>query len=310
MKPPRTHRQSASTSGLTLIELLVVLTLIALTSTIALRSVSNRVLDNQYDVNIELLEDIEQAILGTEDLEGFVGDIGRLPLAQGNDAETQLAELWEQGSLPAYTITSPSGDPTIRMGTGWRGPYLVLGVNQDRLLDGFSNSFLFFENDGSPAGNGDRIEIIQSAGANGTVASSDTNFEQDLEILFEADEDALGTDTPDEDTNNWEHTFTVTVEGSPLELPADNTIIVRVYGPDGNGNIHTVQQAAPQTATSLTPSLTFTFTDIPVGHKIVKAYQTSTASPGAQDTISSARESAARRIRVHSRMVDPTLEVF
>ena len=63
------------TRGLTLVELLVVLSIVAVLSTVALRSVVGTFEQNNYDANISQLEQIELAVLGGDETAGFLGDI-------------------------------------------------------------------------------------------------------------------------------------------------------------------------------------------------------------------------------------------
>ncbi|HRQ88332.1 MAG TPA: prepilin-type N-terminal cleavage/methylation domain-containing protein, partial [Bacteroidia bacterium] len=156
-----------SQGGLTLVELLVVLSLVAVLSTVALRSVSDTVVEKRYDANLQQLEEIKLAVLGDKDRAGFLGDIGRLPVARGSVDVEQLVELWDKNAAPFedYAIRTPAGDGEVRLGTGWRGPYLNLGINRRSLTDGFGEPYRLWKADGTTAGDGEIVAIVQSLGA-------------------------------------------------------------------------------------------------------------------------------------------------
>lgn len=280
---PKTMREA----GLTLVELLVVLSILAVLSTVALRGVVGTFEENNYDANISQMEQIELAILGNDETSGFLGDIGRLPEAVGDAGSTnleQLAELWDQtvSSFPDFAINTPTGDSEIRLGTGWRGPYLNLGINRTDLTDGFANRFLLFQADGIVSDDTDTIAIIQSLGSGGT--SGGTGYEEDLEVVFQADAGAVSAGLADAVTNVWQTDVEVTVQrdGSAIEVGDGANLIVRAYGADGSGGLHTVLEEKV-TLTTNVPSQTFTFSNLPFGVKVLRAYQ-ETTDPLTKDT--------------------------
>jgi len=289
-------------TGLTLVELLVVLSIVAVLSTVALRSVTGVIEEKTYDANVSQLEELRAAVLGDSTSGGFLGDIGRLPVVRGTIAEEQLAELWSQsaGGFSAYTIASPSGDSDVRLGTGWRGPYLDLGINRSDLTDAFANAFLLYQADGSTAGDGDGVRIIQSLGAGATAGG--TGFDEDLELVLEADAGAVTAGLSDAVANDWQSDVEVIIErdGSPIESADGENLIVRAYGADGSGGVHTVVEAKA-VLTADTPSGTFTLLDLPHGSKILRAYQDAT-DPATKDTliatVSPERKSPATHIVV------------
>ncbi|MEM9399243.1 MAG: prepilin-type N-terminal cleavage/methylation domain-containing protein, partial [Verrucomicrobiota bacterium] len=152
--------------GLTLVELLVVLSVVAVVSTVAMRSLVGQLDQTNYDANLSQLSEIEFAVLGDEETASFVGDIGRLPQVIGTDPETQLAELWQIESLSAYSINTPTGDSEIRLGTGWRGPYLNLGLTRTEITDGFGFDFVLTQTTIDMV---DVITAVESLGLSGTV---------------------------------------------------------------------------------------------------------------------------------------------
>lgn len=290
-KTNRTH-----ISGLTLVELLVVLSILAVLSTVALRSVVGNFEQTNYDANVSQLEQIELAILGGDDFSGFVGDIGRLPIARGSDATTQLAELWDQNVATAagisrFAVNSAPGDNEVRLGTGWRGPYLNLGLNRDDLTDSFANAFLLYESDGSQVANTETVSIIQSFGANGTTQTapddSETSYEEDFEVIFEAD--AVLANIADVAQNHWQSDLTVSVIADPAPIERENSgiaesVVVRIYGADASGDLVTLEQVEISIPSTGTPNVTVvldgdddaavdTGAGLPLGQKVIRAYR-------------------------------------
>ncbi len=291
--PHRAHR-----SGLTLIELLVVLSIIAVLSTVAMRSVVGRLEQQNYDANVNQLEEIEKAVLGDGDDAGFLGDIGRLPQAVGINPLTQLEELWAQGGLPDYEINTPTGDAEIRLGTGWRGPYLHLGLTRDNVSDGFGNPFGLYEANGDLANNpGETIAIIQSLGLSMTIAG--TGYEEDVETVFEADAAAVTAGVVDTVDDRWRQDVTVNVvsDSGQIQEADGRYVIVRVYGADGGGEAHTIRQEpydfdSPSQSPPLpteTPDKALTLQNLPIGALVFRAYQlgeeTDASPPAAQDEV-------------------------
>lgn len=255
-------------AGLTLVELLVVLSVIAVLSTVALRSLVGNLEEANYDANLLQLQQLELAVIGENRQDGFVRDIGRLPQAIGDaeyDPDTrsgnlliQLGELWDQGILPVYAINQAVGlDSEVSLGTGWRGPYLSLGVDRDDLTDSFANPFVAYQADGTLSDDTDPIAIIQSFGSNGfsqfgTTGDvevfpepSDASYERDLEIVFESDANAVAANLAGTVTNRWQTLIDpVEVEradGANLNTADGRFLVLRVYGPQ-NGLLVTLFQ--------------------------------------------------------------------
>jgi len=298
MKPDTQMPSNGSArAGLTLIELLVVLSILAVLSTVALRSVGQITEEKRYDVNISQLTEIEQAVLGDGDTVGFIGDIGRLPVAQGSILEEQLGELWNGGSLPAYSIQTPSGDSEVRLGVGWRGPYLNLGVNRVELTDGFGQALRHFEADGDPATSGESIAILQSLGVDGVAGGTGVN--EDTAMVLEARPGAVTAGLSVTEVSASEAVAVIVQNDAGNILESDGRfILVRAYGAnflaDGSGGLETLAQATfdfddsgdnPGGATEFA-SLSFTVSDLPFGPKIFRAYQVDDSTlPGAADDL-------------------------
>lgn len=270
------RREAAATprAGLTLLELLVVLGIIAVIAGVAMRSVSGTFDQSRYEANITQLDAIEAAILEPS---GFLHDIGRLPEAQGTEARTQLSELWEPGGLPSFTIANAPGDPEVQMGVGWRGPYLRLGLGRNDLRDAFGRDFDLFSADGSPLGAGVEVGILRSRGADGQIGGAD--FDADLLLVLAAETPAVTAGLADDETDRSVGDLVVRVHrdtlGEPAQVGEGNRVLVRVYGP-AEGTLSTL---GAHTFTVGSPAIfQHVFTGLPLGPKIVRAYQADAAN--------------------------------
>jgi prepilin-type N-terminal cleavage/methylation domain-containing protein len=147
-------RPSSSLAGFTLIEMIIVIAILAVVAG-AMAPLAVRAIDSsRQDVTVKRQQLIYQKIFGDSSApgSGFLSDIGRLP--NGN-----LTELATMGSLPPYTIQP------CNMGVGWRGPYLLEGVNAaGQPLDGWGTPMDLF--------NGQ----IRSAGPDRTMGTSQDNL--------------------------------------------------------------------------------------------------------------------------------------
>ncbi len=122
--PQSRHRSSA---GFTLIEVIIVIAILGVLAG-AMAPLAVRMVDStRQDRTVQRQQLIYTAILGIPSApgSGFLSDVGRLP-------GTNLTELAVAGALPSYSM-QPCG-----VGMGWRGPYLLEGVDASgRPLDGW-----------------------------------------------------------------------------------------------------------------------------------------------------------------------------
>jgi hypothetical protein len=127
-------RRDMHSSGFSLIEVIVIIAILAVVAG-AMAPLAVRVIDSScQDLTLKRQQAIYQAILGdpTTPGYGFLSDIGRLPGAN-------LTELAVQGTLPLYSIQ------TCGVGMGWRGPYVLDGVNAaGQILDGWGTPMDLF----------------------------------------------------------------------------------------------------------------------------------------------------------------------
>lgn len=318
------HRPVIHASGLTLLELLVVLSILAVLSTVALTSSSGIADQARYEATQRTLENIREAVLGPANLRdtdgtllytGFVADTGRLPRAVAEivDGGTvlTLAELFEQPAgmaayqvLPAirmYCTPSTEADAedpvppdevsedTVRLGVGWRGPYMRLApgnflpqdgwgaqlVTPVGVVPGFPNNCLL--NGILPAAEGAPIDRIISYGRDGAPNGVD---------MYDAD-------LPSESlASQYEAELTVQVQlrddmNDPFLPESGESVKVRLFSPDPvNGRIRVAVRSIEfddmDADVSNDPSseVTFSFTEVSngsgiplsIGPRAIKAY--------------------------------------
>ena len=122
--PQRPHSPPA---GFTLIEVIIVIAILAVVAG-AMAPLAVRTIDSaRQDLTLKRQQSVYRAIFGDPSApgSGFLSDIGQLP-------STNLTELAVAGALPLYSI-QPCG-----VGMGWRGPYLLEGVDTTgQPLDGW-----------------------------------------------------------------------------------------------------------------------------------------------------------------------------
>ena len=149
------NRPALRRAGFTLIEMVVVLLILSLLTVAAVQSLSPVADQARYEATSRTLTQLNEAMLGADGLRqsdgtplitGFVADVGRVPVLQGADAETQLSELWDATSTLATTFPfqtrsglAPYND--VSLPCGWRGPYLRFGVGVIDLRDGWGTAF-------------------------------------------------------------------------------------------------------------------------------------------------------------------------
>ncbi|HSJ03781.1 MAG TPA: prepilin-type N-terminal cleavage/methylation domain-containing protein, partial [Verrucomicrobium sp.] len=157
-------RNRSHPAAFTLMELVVVLAILAVVTSLAVRSVDRVEDQGRYEANLRIMQEIETAVLGSPDdraldgtrvLSGFVADMGRLPRTveetvhiSGIEAEAlTLRELWDwppagkkydvrKASLTNLAVEDPVHvDEQVYVPGGWRGPYLRLPMEETALRD-------------------------------------------------------------------------------------------------------------------------------------------------------------------------------
>ncbi len=145
------------------------------------------------------------------------------------------------------------------------------------------------------------IEIIRSRGRD-NLSLTGTDYDADLDIAFRADEtDVLGGLTASE-VNLLEGPLEVRVYYDTLhEDPSSDHgdyVTVRVYGPE-NGDVVTVDSQEFELSTLTEPSVHAIFENLPIGPKVVRAYQSSGSTSDKEAPITASARSTARRVVVN-----------
>ncbi len=276
-------------SGFTLLELLVVLVILAAVTTLAFRSLDEVQDQQRYESSRALLEELDQAVLGNEQMAGFVSDMGRLPQTVLRGGELTLAELWQQGLLPPWDVRSHVLDPEVLLPTGWRGPYLTLPLDAANVFDGWGNPMrslpeaspanptttgyhrLRDENDAAIITAGQPISILRHLGANGAFGPADLGVDRDLGITFASTTPPL---------NRFGASVKATVQvlmndGSPAAISPTDQVYVRVFTPNPMDvtQLLVVSDKAAQAASVTIPAAAGDYlTGLTIGARVIRAY--------------------------------------
>lgn len=171
------------TAGLTLLELVVVLGILAVLSTIAVRSLGPIADQSRYEQTQLVLNSLRQAIAGSQEISGrtlvtsvsgFAPDTGAYP----PDLESLLirpAGVIER-SLQAFDSDRDLIDD-IQLTSGWNGPYLTLGAGTDSILDGWGAEPTLILNSGN-------LEIL-SMGSDGDSIPPEEGYRKDLIVTIQ-----------------------------------------------------------------------------------------------------------------------------
>lgn len=283
-------------AGMTLLELTVVLAILAIVTSIAVASFTAVEDQSRFESTARQFDQVEFAVLGDKtlrtpdnqpQLNGFVADIGRLPLLSSTLQPTlQPEELWinpnglapymlraaTYNATPAVSNISSAykwngtlfavesdasgyADPEVFLATGWRGDYLRLSPGATGLADGWGNSIGYFQSDlTTPAAASEELAVLRTLGSNNAVGGSSLQeADRDLRFRTTTDNRALGS----------------------LNISFDSSITavtqVRAYSADpttGKIRVYVYEVSSPTMAP---------FAGIPIGPKVVRAYNGTTA---------------------------------
>ena len=199
--------------GFTLLELVVVIAVMAVLSTVALRSLTGVASQSRFEATQRTLEQIHEAILGaaydrqpdgTLISGGFVADVGRPPRT--------LDELINPPvGIPSFDVGRSATDTEVLVAGGWRGPYLRLPMGATNLCDGWATALVETRN---AAG---FVETVSSYGADGLPGG--TGYDLDLSSSV----------TPADYTASLAGLVTVDVSNA-----LNGTVTLIVYGPGTN----------------------------------------------------------------------------
>jgi prepilin-type N-terminal cleavage/methylation domain-containing protein len=105
-------------AGFTLIEMIIAIAILSIMAGAMAPMAVQMIGNSRREATLKRQQSVYQAIWGDPELHGtgFLSDIGRIP----NGALTELAV---RGNLPSYAVQA------CGVGMGWRGPYLLDGVD-------------------------------------------------------------------------------------------------------------------------------------------------------------------------------------
>ena len=190
--------------GFTLIELIVVLLILAVITHLSVQEMSKVKDSRLHESANRQMQSIKDAVWknnGNQKPSGFLADLGRLPCAkeitqithQNYRTSLTLEELWQKPSnvnIFAFRYAVESNlvvraedkieliDKTIRIGCGWRGPYLKAPSNHVNLSDPWGNPMenkdlagydRLFNSKGEAARAGDEVFSIRHLGSDGRL---------------------------------------------------------------------------------------------------------------------------------------------
>ncbi len=271
--------------GLTLFELVIVLAILAAMAAAASVATDRMLLRRRNEVTDNTLAAFRNSLLGrfgrvdqiagistaqsATEVDGFIADVGRLPVAVGADPELQLSELWvNPNGIETYGLKTAAGDPEVTLACGWRGPYLDLAIGSARLKDGYGRSLVVLAADATGiakvAASGETIMGLSSLGSDGAtgVTSTELPLGEDRTVWLGDSMTMIKSD------------LTVSVfesdgAGGRLSPTQSGSLMVRLYLPDASNGGLTWQQS-PVIATP--GAAAFSFPDALIGKKVLRAY--------------------------------------
>lgn len=237
--------------GFTLLELVVVIAILAVLSTVALRSMTGVASQARFEATQRTLDQVHEAILGapcdrqpdgTLIISGFIADMGRPP--------TNLNELLSlPAGAPAFTVQRVPADPDVMVAGGWNGPYIRLPIGATTLCDGWGAPLIE-----SPDGSG-FLGTVSSYGADGLPGGTGYDLDLSCQIV----------------TTNYTASLTglVTLNDASASNGVGNVV---VYGPGAASAVFPLSFAAN--------SQNFAFSTLSHGPRAVRAYATYVTSTG------------------------------
>ncbi len=164
--------------ALTLLELVIALGILAVLSTVAVRSLEPLADQARYETTQRVLNDLRAATIGDagaklasgqQVLSGYTADTGLLPTAL-DDLNTKPS------GIAAYAAQSFDSDRDLTndltLGSGWNGPYLHLGAGVSTVLDGWGNAPLVDPDGG--------VFDFQSLGSDNDSTAPEDGYRADL----------------------------------------------------------------------------------------------------------------------------------
>ncbi|MDX1928676.1 MAG: hypothetical protein SFV81_19260 [Pirellulaceae bacterium] len=164
--------------ALTLLELVVVLGILAVLSTVAVRSLEPIADQARYEMTQTVLNDVRLATLGSGEADScFLRDTGVLP-GDVDDLSIRPA------ALIAHAVQSFDSDQDavndVTLSSGWNGPYLQLGAGLSEVLDGWGATPNLVANSGE-------LEIV-SLGSDGDSIAPEDGYRTDVTATIQTRE--------------------------------------------------------------------------------------------------------------------------
>jgi len=172
--------------GLTLIELVVVLGILAVISTMAVRSLEPIADQTRFNCTQDVLNELEFATRGPsqfaiastpQSITGYIADNGVLP-ANLTAFLTKPAAL--ASSDVYYFDADRDGVNDVTLTSGWQGPYFHLGAGQTSILDGWGNAPVMTASAGSLT--------FLSRGSDNDSTGDESGFRADISTTIDASE--------------------------------------------------------------------------------------------------------------------------
>ena len=185
----RTRYAFHNRQALTLLELVVVLGILALLSTVAVRSLEPIADQARYEATQRILNDVRFATVGDNShrftsgqpvISGYAADTGALPssvddlLASPVGMSAHAVQLFDSDRDTVNDVT---------LSSGWNGPYLQLGAGYSDVVDGWGREPTILAAGGS-------IDIL-SQGSDGDSLLSEDGYRADITVSV-TDQDYAG----------------------------------------------------------------------------------------------------------------------
>lgn len=166
--------------ALTLLELVVVLGILALLSTVAVRSLEPIADQARYEASQRVLNDLRFASVGDNShrftsgqpiISGFVTDTGDTPSSVDDLLVCPVG-------IATHSVQAFDSDRNtvndVTLSSGWKGPYLQLGAGYDAIVDGWGREPTIVTS-------GSDIDIV-SLGSDGDSLLSEDGYRADLTV--------------------------------------------------------------------------------------------------------------------------------